>query len=146
MKVDAQRIKIFHALLNKEGLMERKADILAGEGVESTKQLSISQMDGLIEWLNGLGKNQDYSGLKDHQWALFNIDNRQHRYILSLCQQLGWQIWNTKYDRFVADLDHLGKWLKIYSNVKKPLMKQTRNELERTVYQFEQMVEKHFKG
>jgi hypothetical protein len=146
MKPDSQRIRVFHALLAKNNLMPQKENILAGEGVDSTTRLTIEQIDGLIDWLQNLGKTQDYSGLSEHQWALFNLANRQHRYLLSLCQQLGWQVWSTKYDRFVADLVHLGRWLKTHSGVKKPLMQQSRTELERTVYQFEQMVEKHFKG
>lgn len=136
-----QKIHRFHALMHRCNLMDQKANILTGQGVQSTKDLSEMQLDGLISWLNSLIQ---WSELKDYQFATFDNSNKQHRYLLSLCQEYGWTVFHQKLNREVADLNKLGAWIRKCSKVKKPLQQQGIKELEITVYQFEQMVKKHF--
>ncbi len=47
------KIKAMHALLAQKGLMQSKADILAGYGVESSKDLTVTQLNDLLDWLKG---------------------------------------------------------------------------------------------
>jgi hypothetical protein len=137
-----QNIRRIHALLSKTDMMEHKRDIIEGSyGVDSTKKLSADQMEDMISWLEA---KLQYGELKDHQWALFDISNQQHRKLLSLCQELGWTAWSDKYNRTVADLNRLGKWLQERSKIRKPLLHQTNKELHVTIYQFEEMTRKHF--
>lgn len=131
----------FHALLHHCNLMDQKANILTGQGVESTKDLTLVQLDGLIAWLNSLLK---WSKLKDYQFATFERNNKSHMYLLSLCQEYGWAVFNQKLNREVADLNKLGAWIRKCSAAKKPLLQQDTRELQKTVYQFEQMVKKHY--
>lgn len=46
-----ERIRRFHALLAKTGRMSAKADMLAGYGVTSTKDLYAEELDELIAYL-----------------------------------------------------------------------------------------------
>jgi hypothetical protein len=131
----------FHALMSRCGIMEQKKNILAGQGVESTLDLTECQLDGLNAWLDSL---LNWGNLKDYQFATFDNNNRQHRYLLSLCQEYGWTAYNEKINRTVADLNRLGRWIRYNSKCKKPMQQQSTKELETTIYQFEQMVKKHF--
>ena len=49
----SKKIQQFHAILNKKGLMDMKSDIIAQYGVESTKELTLQQLNTLIDRLNG---------------------------------------------------------------------------------------------
>ncbi len=57
----SQKIRRFHALLAKTKMMYAKPAMLAGQGVESTKDLTSEQLDTLIDYLLDLviGKNKD---------------------------------------------------------------------------------------
>lgn len=136
-----KKVQRFHALLDKCNLKDQKTNILNGQGVESTLDLSEKQLDGLNWWLESQLK---YVELKDYQFATFNLSNKQHKYILSLCQEYGWTVYDEKRKRTIADLNKLGKWIRHSSQCKKPLQQQTTKELQTTVYAFEQMVKKHF--
>jgi hypothetical protein len=141
MSLDPQKIQRFHTLMHRCNLIDQKEHILTGQGVESTKDLTEMQLDGLIAWLNSL---LQWSELKDYQFATFDNSNKQHRYLLSLCQEYGWTVFNQKLKREVADLNRLGAWIRKCSAAKKPLLQQDTKEVQKTVYQFEQMVKKHF--
>ncbi|MFK5950172.1 MAG: hypothetical protein QM500_15515 [Methylococcales bacterium] len=136
-----KKIQRFHALLDKCNLKDQKANILYGQGVESTLGLSEKQLDGLNWWLESQLKWVD---LKDYQFATFDFSNQQHKYILSLCQEYGWTVYDDKRGRNIADLNKLGKWIRYSSQSKKPLQQQDTKELQTTVYAFEQMAKKHF--
>lgn len=138
---NAKKIQRFHALLHRANLMQQKRNILNGYGVESTKDLSDFELDGLIAWLEGETK---WGSLKDYQWALFDKNNQQHKYLLHLCQEFGWTVFDERRGRTVADLNRLGKWMRNRSKVRKPLKQQNTKDLHVTIYQFEQMVKKHF--
>lgn len=135
------KIREFHALMARQGIMHQKENLLAGYGVESTKELTCEQLCELVETLKNNDRNKQ---LKDHQWALFDVKNTQHMYLLSMCREYGWISVDTKNNRQVADLNRLGRWLKFRSAPKKPLRQLSRKELQTVIYQFEQMVKKHF--
>jgi hypothetical protein len=60
VKMDTQtKIRQFHAILAKKGIMDLKAEILAAEGVESTKDLSEIQLDDLINRLQTVQVSSD---------------------------------------------------------------------------------------
>jgi hypothetical protein len=141
MSLDSRKIQRFHAMLDKCKLKEQKRNILNGQGVESTKDLSEMQLDGLIAWLNSM---LQWSEFKDHQFATFDMSNKSHMYLLSLCQEYGWTVWNEKMQREVSDLNKLGAWIRKCSAVKKPLLQQDNADVRKTIYQFAQMVKKHF--
>lgn len=136
-----KKIQRFHALLSKCKLMDQKRNILNGQGVESTLELNETQLDGLIAWLDS---QTEWVELKDYQFATFDFSNQQHKYILSLCQEYGWIVYDHKRARTIADLNRLGKWIRYSSQCKKPLQQQNTKELQTTLYAFEQMVKKHF--
>ena len=136
-----KKVQRFHALLDKCKLTEQKRNILNGQGVESTLDLSEMQLDGLNWWLESQLK---YVELKDYQFALFNIENKQHMYLLSMCQEYGWTSYDYKNGRTIADLNKLGAWIRHSSQCKKPLQQQNTKELQTTVFAMEQMVKKHF--
>ena len=50
--------KYFHALLGELGIRDRKADILSGYGVESTAELTVGQLQGLINTLEDEKRRQ----------------------------------------------------------------------------------------
>jgi len=64
------KIRQFHAILAKKGLMDLKADILAGYGVESTKDLKEMQLDELINRLQTVQVSQE---LRDARSLVLNL-------------------------------------------------------------------------
>ncbi len=143
MTITSGQIKRIHGLLAKAKLMNYKKGILAREyRVTSTKDLSRDQAQDMIDWLDSKIK---YENLKPHQWAMFDYKNRQHMKLLSLAIEYGWFVYSEKYGRNVADIERLGGWIMHRAKVRKPLLKQTENELHTTIYQLEQVVRKHYK-
>ena len=59
MKVNNVQLRIGHAILSNLGLKDSKADILAGYGVESSKDLSHAQMEELIASLKKMQKAKE---------------------------------------------------------------------------------------
>lgn len=100
----------------------------------STKDLTEQQADELI-WFLKTGKRMDMSS-----YALFDNNNQQHLYMLSLCHQIGWVDFNDKLNRMVADLNTLGTWLQKYGYLHKALKQYTNKELPKLVSQFENFV------
>lgn len=139
-KADAKsnKIRVFHAMLAKANLMHQKENILSGYDVQSTKQLSDRQIDELIDWLNGEINRQT---VNDRDWLLFDCRNRQHMYILSLCHQSGWVVFDDRSGRHIADMTALSTWLRTKSRHKLPLIKQTYRQLQDTIYQLEKVLE-----
>jgi hypothetical protein len=81
-------------------------------------------------------------GLLQRDWAKFDKNNKQHRYILSLMYQLQW----TQPDPVSIhgkrpDMPRLNQWLRSSkSPVKKPLMAMTPDETSKVIYAMEQMI------
>jgi hypothetical protein len=125
------------------GLKEEKENIVFSFTAGRTSHLSAMSDEELYSLLEKLSPNQ--SNNENLAWARFDKKNKQHLYLLSMCIQLGWSVYNANVGRNVADLVRLGRWIKNFGAIKKPLLEQTRQELQKTVYQMEQMVTKHFK-
>lgn len=76
-------------------------------------------------------------------WAVFDKNNQQHKYILSLLIQLGW---STEHDRYgtVADLARLSSFLKSKKTpVAMPLQSMESKDLSKLISCFELMTFKH---
>ncbi|HCY83155.1 MAG TPA: hypothetical protein DHV22_16910 [Xanthomarina gelatinilytica] len=98
----------------------------------TAKDLSIDQAAQLIQ---SLTKN----------WAVFNINNNQHKYILSLLRQLDWTTIHEKYG-VVADMNRLSAFLKSKkSPVPKPLQDMTLQETSKPIVCLESMIIKTYK-
>lgn len=136
---DTKKIQKFHVLLKQLGIMHHKKDILAGYDVESTKELSNADMDDLIYYLEGNLKYYDYNNF---QWGGFYGKNQQHMYILALCHQLGWTVFDESKNKTIADIQRLGGWIKSRCKIRKPLRHQSRRECQITIFQLEQILNK----
>lgn len=137
----AQIRRKIYGRLSRMGLKEDKDGIVLSFSRGRTTHLSQLERCELDElYLKLASKSFD---LGSH-WGRFDISKRQHRYILSLCQQLGWVVYHERLGRNVADLARLGRWLQHYSKAKKPLMDQSSRELQSTISQLESMLTKHF--
>lgn len=73
-------------------------------------------------------------------WAAFEVNNKQHMYVLSLLRQAGWVVEHPTRGT-VPDLSRLSNWLKsIKSPVKKPLNSMSPEELSTIINALEQIV------
>ena len=79
-KPDNARLRRFYALLKQAGVAANKTDILAGFGVESTNDLTVKQLDELLETLQRLADSR-------HQ-ASPEVRKARSR-VLTICTDLG---------------------------------------------------------
>ena len=124
------------------GLKDEKENIVFNFTSGRTSHLSSMEPEELVlllDKLSGNINNADYLN-----FGKFDKLNKQHLYLLSMCMQLGWRTFNQSVGRDVADLVRLGRFVKNFGAIKKPLLEQSKAELQKTVYQFEEMVRKHF--
>lgn len=129
--------------LEKLGLKEEKENIVFSFTSGRTSHLSAMEPEEMISLLDKLQGNQ---GNNDYLvYGKFDKSKKQHMYILSMCMQLGWSVYNRNVGRNVADLVRLGRFIMHFGAIKKPLSEQSKEELQKTVYQFEEMVRKHFR-
>lgn len=139
--ITKHQIKYIHQILPdhiKADKEEKAAFIAQFTGsVEkaSTKDLSYYQANDLISALKG-------EKVIYNRYAFFDKKNKQHLYILSLCQQIGWVLYSEKQKRPIADLNKLGKWLADRGYLHKPLKEYNAKELPKLVYQLEQILAK----
>lgn len=80
MKIDQTRLRRFYALLKQAGVSANKEDILSGYGVDSANDLSIIQMDEILNTLQNLADGRDK--------ATPEIRKARSR-VLTLCTDLG---------------------------------------------------------
>ena len=136
-------IRRIYGKLDNLGLKEEKENIVFNFTSGRTSHLSSMEPEelvALLDRLSGNVNNNDYL-----KYGKFDKKNKQHRYLLSMCMQLGWSVYNKNVQRNVADIVRLGRFIVHFGAIKKPLMEQSRSELQKTIYQFEQIVSKHFK-
>ena len=101
----------------------------------SVKDLTFDQANELIDRLGG-------RMFSDDNWGLFDKNNRQQRYVISLLYQLGW-VRSHYLHGYIPDLHHLSNWLKSSrSPVRKPLKSMTSKELTKIISALESMLEK----
>lgn len=75
-------------------------------------------------------------------WAVFKTSNTQHKYILSLLQQLGWSIQHVRFGT-IADMPRLSNFLKSKKTpVPKPLQNMDKVETSKLISCLESMVKK----
>lgn len=142
------QIKIIHTLLPDEARHDRdlKQELVRqfteDDSRTSTTQLTQKEADNLIHFLT-TGES-----VNNASFGLFDRNNKQHRYILSLCQMMpmaierGWAVPHAKY-RMVANTTKLGEWLSSpKSPVRKPLKQMNSNELHKVIYALERMLAK----
>lgn len=141
MKITYPQIQRIHGLLP----IEIKADKIAkGDLVQqfsndekrrSTATLSFIEANQLIESLGGVFMPQNNS-----EWLKFDWANAQHKKILSLCRQNGWE--KMYKGRLIADLGSLATWLEgEKSPVKKAMTKMTPTELSKIIVALENMAQ-----
>ena len=124
------------------GLKEEKENIVFNFTSGRTSHLNSMEPEELVSLLDKLSGNVSHSDYL--QYGKFEKTNKQHMYLLSMCMQLGWRTYNQTVARDVADLVRLGRFIKNFGAIKKPLLEQSKTELQKTVYQFEEMLRKHF--
>lgn len=145
MKIANQQIQIIHTLLPIEikSDPEAKAALISqftgSIHKTSTKYLSFYQANELIKSLNGKPLyNVEIVPEGNRSFFHFDSQNKQHRTILSLAHQYGWE---KRYeDKFVVDMARLAEWLMTKAPVKKALGKQSPKELSKTITALENMV------
>ena len=131
MQITNQQIKIIHTLLpavykkdkeQKQGLVYQFTE---DHKKTSTKDLSFKQANDMIIRFGGKPVRYDH-------WGLFDAKNASHKKVLSLCQEIGWSIYNDKLKRNVADLYRLSEFLKSpKSPVTMPLKQMTQEQISR---------------
>lgn len=78
-------------------------------------------------------------------WGLFDKNNKQHKTILSLIQQLQWVVPSEKWGQ-VADINRLSNFLKSEkAPVKKPLKDMKPEEVSKIIECFKSMIIKNYK-
>lgn len=142
MNITNQQIQIIHALLPvaiKQDKFSKEQMISQYTGNRnkcSTKDLTHTQANQMITALGGKPVGYDH-------WAVFDKNNSQHKYILSLCIQLGWKEYAVEYNRYIANTHTLSEWLKgNRSPVKKPLKKMSVKECSKVIGALESMLNK----
>lgn len=124
------------------GLKGEKENIVFNFTSGRTSHLSSMEPEELVSLLDKLCgniSNADYLS-----FGKFDKANKQHMYLLSMCMQLGWRTFNNTVGRDVADLVRLGRFIKNFGAIKKPLLEQSKTEVQKTVYQLEELVRKYF--
>ena len=99
----------------------------------STKDLTLDQANELIKRFGG-------KPIQYENWAWFDSKSNTHKYILSLCSQMGWTVYNKDKGIYYADLYRLSEFLKSdKSPVKKPLNKMNSQEISKLIFVLEKI-------
>lgn len=138
--VTKHQIQIIHTLLPEHIKQDRElkeafvVQYTQDPDKTSTKDLTYEQAHEMMTYLTN-GRH-----ISANEYGKFDYSKAQHRYIMSLCHQLAWVVFDPKLGRNVADIERLGTWLKKYGYLHKPLKKYTTNELPRLIKQMENML------
>lgn len=121
------QIKKIHAMLSAQNLHHMKGTLVGsfGEGKESTKDLTFSEANNLLHYLN----NETEEGKKA---------NKMRRKIISCLREYG----NYDTPDGKADMPRIYQWVLKYGYLKKSLNKYTLKELPKLVTQAEEMLTK----
>ena len=139
MTITSQQSKRIYQLCgyDKETKMAVVSQFTGAPDLVSTKDLTHAQANAVICHLGGvpIGKKC---------WGSFDYKKQSHRYVLSLCRQLGWTR-ETAGKGTVADLERLGNWLESkLSPVQKPLLQMSPTEVSTIINAMESMVGKEY--
>lgn len=142
MKISYPQIKRIHGLMHPS--VKNDADAKANlvyQFTQDTERCSVGTMtfteaNQLIISLGGTHFKRANAG---YEWYKFDWQNSQHRKVLSLCREYGWE---TQYKgRTIADMKALATWLQSEkSPVKKPIMRMEVLELRKIIKALENMV------
>jgi hypothetical protein len=127
-KITPDQLKIIHVLLNKNGLIEHKAEIIHeySQGrCTSSRSLSFNEAKALIAHLNTYSPPTPKGGVRQHKSKLK---------ILSMAHELGWELPGGK-----IDMVRLNEWCIKYGHQHCPLDKYQDDDLPMLVTQFEKM-------
>ena len=106
---------------------------------ESSRLMQNQEIDDLVWKLNNdAGFRAKEQTTTDHQRG-----DKQRKYLLSLCYQLGWTKFSERAQRDVSDVARLDAWCMKYGYLHKPLNSYKYRELPALVTQFEEVVQKH---
>lgn len=139
MNHSLQKQRELFIVLKNKGLTEQRHEIInsfTGGRTESSKDLTDQEID---EFIILISNSDDV----DKRYGSFDINNTQHKHILSLCHELGWTYYSKFRQKTTVDLKRLGQFVRSnHSKVQKPLMQQNKQELSVTIYQLEQITKK----
>ena len=129
--------KTLFSTLSKRGLMEIRHEIC-----ENLVQRRLSSLSDLTEnevaiIISDLGTDEDYGRV--------DFNNNRHRYILSLCYQIGWVRVHPRLGRVVVDNARLGRFIKQRGKYKKPILQYTNSELGALIKAMELILENRMK-
>ncbi|WP_281639709.1 hypothetical protein [Capnocytophaga sputigena] len=134
--IKPHQIRILQTLLGKR-FKDREARLhfvcsFIGRELPSTKNLTEDEFFALAQHL----------GYHFEMHAYFNIENKQHAKLLSLCHELGWR---DKVNPKYADIKRLGKWFCSSKNpFKKSLQNLTLQEVGKVNNIFEKMITQRY--
>ncbi len=110
--------------------------------ITSTNALTFEEANAIIKQAGGVPSTKRDP---ETNWAYFDKDNGQHKYILSLCRQLNWQSPHKTLGK-VVDLERLSNWLKSErSPVNKPLQKMTASQVSKVIAALEGIIKSKYK-
>lgn len=139
MKVTTEQIKLIHVLMPtylKKNFDEKHnviSQFTEDPAKGSCKDLTSSQADDLIHWL------QFGNRMSTDHFAAFDKSNGKHKYILSLCHQIGWVKYSPSAKRNFVHLPSLGQWLHKYGYLHKPLKDYSNKEISKLIAQLEKV-------
>jgi len=139
------QIKYAHVLLGKEINLkdkEAKESVVFGYSKDpervSTKKLTFQEMNQLIKDFGGKPHKYEH-------WAIFDSQNKQHRLIMSLLQQIGWTT-TLPSGRLGADMLRFSEFLKSdKSPVNKRLKDMEPKELTTMINCLQGILKKYYK-
>jgi len=137
MNANAKQIRTVYGYLTAYGLLEKKEEIvkhICGGRTSSLRELEAVELEMILTLIQTQVK-ENFS-----IYARFDFNNKQHKYILSLAHQLGWEASNG----YVC-LQRLGAWIKKYGHLHKPLKFYNTVELQKLIIQLENTVYSYVK-
>ncbi|WP_394749506.1 hypothetical protein [Spongiimicrobium salis] len=117
----------------------------------ATEDVGKTSCDDLtFEEANQIIVNRGGNPHQASNWGAFDRTDQQHKQILSLCMQYGWQKKHLKTGRNIADIGKLGQWLEGtlgqgQGPVKKPLISMDTQEVSKTISALKAMVKKKYR-
>ncbi len=137
MSTKAQRLTIMGAINYKHDIKVVLASEFSNGRTDSLTKLFFKEADELIK---SLKSNRKELGTPRH--LQFDLSNSKHKYIMSLCRQLGWVKYHERLGT-VVNMKTLYDWLMSEkSPVNKCLMNLSYPELSKIIFALEQILDK----
>ena len=145
-----QRARLFGKLakLQETGYRGDYATLASDGRTASIADLTAAEADDVIVMLDKV-ENGLMPAFNPHRntptvpatgnYSRFDFMNTKHKYILSICHQLGWTVYNEEKKRSYVCMVSLSEWLKKYGYLHKPLMQYSDTELTILISQLEKI-------